>query len=56
MPTIHREGGFSIRIYTHDHDPPHVHVFRDGAVGKVTLGDEDTAAEVLEVGGCATRT
>jgi hypothetical protein len=51
MPTVHREGGFSVRIYTHDHDPPHVHVFRDGAVVKVTLGDEDTPAEVLEVRG-----
>jgi hypothetical protein len=49
MPAIHREGGFIVRIYTHDHEPPHVHVFRDGAVVKVSLGDEDTDSEVMEV-------
>ncbi|MET0397853.1 MAG: DUF4160 domain-containing protein [Longimicrobiaceae bacterium] len=49
MPTIHREGGLIVRIYTHDHEPPHVHVLRDGAVTKVSLGDEDTGAEVMEV-------
>lgn len=51
MPAIHREGGFAFRIYTRDHPPPHVHAVRDGAVAKVTLGDEDEAAEVLEVSG-----
>lgn len=49
MPTIHRESGFSFRIYTHDHEPPHVHVVRDGTFAKVTLGDEDTPSEVMEV-------
>ena len=28
MPTW-RSGGFLIRLYTHDHPPLHVHVFRD---------------------------
>lgn len=50
MPTIHRESGFAFRIYTHDHEPPHVHAVRDGEVAKISLGDEDEAAEVLEVG------
>ncbi|HEV2150480.1 MAG TPA: DUF4160 domain-containing protein [Longimicrobiaceae bacterium] len=40
-----------MRIYTRDHDPPHVHVFRNRDVVKITLGDEDTASEVLEVRG-----
>jgi hypothetical protein len=26
MPTIVREDGYEIRIYTLDHPPPHVHV------------------------------
>ena len=30
MPTVLRRQGFEIRIYTHDHEPPHVHVFRGG--------------------------
>jgi hypothetical protein len=27
MPTVLRKDGFEILIYTHDHLPPHVHVF-----------------------------
>lgn len=27
MPTVHREGPFSFRIWPADHDPPHVHVY-----------------------------
>lgn len=30
MPTILRESGFSIRIYTRDHAPMRVHVFYQG--------------------------
>jgi hypothetical protein len=26
MPTVVREAGFEVRIYTLDHPPPHVHV------------------------------
>ncbi|HEX2188316.1 MAG TPA: DUF4160 domain-containing protein [Longimicrobiaceae bacterium] len=50
MPTIYRVHGFAFRIYTHDHEPPHVHAVKDGAVAKITLGDEDEAAEIVEVG------
>ena len=33
MPTVLRQDGFSIMIYTHDHEPMHVHVFSaDGEV------------------------
>lgn len=37
MPTLVREAGFEIRIYTLDHPPPHVHVAKAGAIMKVDL-------------------
>lgn len=37
MPTLIREGGFEVRIYTLDHPPPHVHVAKAGAVVKIEL-------------------
>jgi hypothetical protein len=37
VPTLIRERGFEIRIYTLDHPPPHVHVAQAGAVAKIDL-------------------
>lgn len=37
MPTIVREAGFEVRIYTSDHPPPHVHVSKAGAVVKIGI-------------------
>ena len=37
MPTLIREAGFEVRIYTLDHPPPHVHVARAGAIVKIEL-------------------
>jgi hypothetical protein len=37
MPTLIRREGFEIRIYTFDHPPPHVHVFKAGAVVRIEL-------------------
>ena len=39
MPTVHEEAGFAVRIYTHDHPPPHVHVVKLGGVARVQLSD-----------------
>jgi len=47
MPTLVREGGFAVRIYTLDHPPPHVHVARAGAVVKVDLA----TCQVIEIAG-----
>jgi hypothetical protein len=47
MPTLVREGGFAVRIYTLDHPPPHVHVARAGAVVKVDLA----TCQVIEIVG-----
>jgi hypothetical protein len=37
VPTLVREAGFEVRIYTLDHPPPHVHVAKAGAVVKIDL-------------------
>jgi hypothetical protein len=31
MPTIIRQGGFDVTIFTNDHSPAHVHVFKASA-------------------------
>jgi len=38
MPTVLREEGFEVRIYTLDHPPPHVHVAKAGAIVRIDLG------------------
>lgn len=47
MPTIIREDGHEIRIYTLDHPPAHVHVAKAGAVLKIDL----TTCRVIEIVG-----
>ena len=47
MPTLIREEGFEIRIYTFDHPPPHVHVAKAGAIMKIDL----STYEVTEIVG-----
>ena len=37
VPTLIREEGFEVRIYTLDHPPPHVHVAKAGALVKIDL-------------------
>jgi hypothetical protein len=37
VPTLIREEGFEVRIYTFDHPPPHVHVAKAGAIVKIDL-------------------
>jgi hypothetical protein len=37
MPTLIRESGFEVRIYTLDHPPPHVHIEKAGAAIKIDL-------------------
>ena len=39
MPTLLRQDGFAVRIYTNDHEPMHVHVFR--AEGEVVINLND---------------
>jgi hypothetical protein len=37
MPTVLRVDGFAVRIYTDDHQPPHVHVVKAGVVVVIAL-------------------
>ena len=39
-PRIDEFAGFEVRIYSHDHGPPHVHVFKGNAELRIYLGDE----------------
>ena len=46
VPTLIREEGFEVRIYTLDHPPPHVHVAKAGAIVKIELSTHQ-AIEVV---------
>jgi hypothetical protein len=37
MPTVLREDGFELMIYTNDHQPAHVHVHKAGAEAVIEL-------------------
>jgi len=39
MPTVLRRDGFEVVINTHDHAPPHVHVYRGGEAVVINLED-----------------
>ena len=50
MPTVLRQNGFEVRIYTHDHYPPHVHVVKgDGVIVLYLNGEDSDEPEVLWV-------
>ena len=51
MPTVLRAEGFEFRIWTNDHEPPHVHVFRGGTQAKVEL----ISAEAVRIWGMRPR-
>jgi hypothetical protein len=46
MPTVIREDGFEVRIYTFDHPPLHVHVAKAGAIVRVDLATH-TVTEIV---------
>lgn len=46
MPTVLREAGFEVRIYTLDHPPAHVHVAKAGAIVRIDLATH-TATEIV---------
>jgi len=37
MATIMTQGGFQVMIFTNDHHPPHVHVFKAGTEAMINL-------------------
>ena len=46
MPTVLRERGFEVRIYTLDHLPPHVHAAKAGAIVRIDLSTHQ-ATEIV---------
>jgi hypothetical protein len=49
VPTLIREAGFEVRIYTFDHPPPHVHVAKAGAIMKIDLSTEEVTEIVGDI-------
>jgi hypothetical protein len=43
--------GFSIRVYTNDHGPPHVHAWKAGGWVALTIPTEQEAAIILRTAG-----
>ncbi|PYP85612.1 MAG: DUF4160 domain-containing protein [Blastocatellia bacterium AA13] len=48
MAEVWRQDGFAFRIYSNDHNPSHVHVFKAGRVVIINLGDSRTAPSFRE--------
>jgi hypothetical protein len=51
MPTILRVRGFEVRVFNHDHRPPHVHVYR----GTVSIVIALSPVEIVRKQGRPTR-
>jgi hypothetical protein len=49
MPTVLRESGFEVRIYTFDHPPPHVHVAKAGAIVRIDLATHSVTEIVGQI-------
>lgn len=52
MPTVLRQAGFSVMIYTRDHEPMHVHVWHQGNEAIVRF---ETDVILLEINGMSRR-
>lgn len=48
MPTIFQGDGFDVMIYTNDHRPSHVHIFKAEAEIVIYLGNEHIPPQVRE--------
>lgn len=51
MATIHREDGFSFRVFLNDHPPAHVHVWKRGASVVIQLPTLHAPAIILRIDG-----
>jgi hypothetical protein len=49
VPTVIREEGFEVRIYTFDHPPPHVHVAKAGAIVRIDLATHEVTEIVGDI-------
>lgn len=48
MPTVLRKNGFRFLVFTEDHIPAHVHVFKAGKEVVINLGDDAVKPWVRE--------
>ena len=55
MPVVLRVDGFTVRIRTHDHTPPHVHLFYGGEEIVINLGGESTVPQIRDYRGMSAR-
>ncbi|MBW4650297.1 MAG: DUF4160 domain-containing protein [Kastovskya adunca ATA6-11-RM4] len=44
-----KKDGFSVRIYTNDHLPSHVHVIKAGGEAKINLGSETEDPSLIQI-------
>lgn len=47
MPTVLLSMGFAFKVLTRDHDPAHVHVYRNDTTAKIGLGSEEVAPYLI---------
>lgn len=46
MATVHREQGFTFHIWPNDHEPPHVHAYKGGALVVITISQQPEVRKV----------
>lgn len=51
MPTVLRENGFAVMIYTEDHHPAHLHIWKAGKEVVIDLGKGAATPRILAVHG-----
>jgi hypothetical protein len=51
MPTVFRQEGFAIDVYTFDHEPAHVHIWKAGKEIVIDLGESAEAPSIRENNG-----
>lgn len=49
MPTVLTIDSFQVRILTNDHEPAHVHVYKDDGEAKIKLGLDDIPPDLILV-------
>lgn len=49
MPTIININGFRIIIWPADHEPPHVHVFKNNGEAKISIGSVDELPQLIMI-------
>ncbi len=51
MPAVLRQEGFAIEIYTDDHEPAHVHIWKAGVEVVINLGEATAAPAIRGING-----